>query len=460
MSKDGFKKLNVFIASPSDVVAERERLISVIQQLNGGLADNLGIVLEVKEWSQVIPTMGRGQKVIFDQLPVEQWDIMIGILWLRYGMSSGGSNPEHSGTHEEFNNAYKCWQKTERPRIMFYRCTRPLDDITKIDTVSLTKINNFFKQFETGGENQGLYRSYNTTNEFEDLVRNHLEKILMEYSGSERGKTSLNSNEDPLKSLTPIREVLSDYYDELDSVARQLDAMYGVPTGFIDLDKMIRGMQPSNLLTVASRSSQSKTSFLLSVARNAALTYKKRVVIFLSLGMSNLRVVQHLIAQETGIASQLLTIDKLQNDEWPLVNYAIELIGDAHIVLDDTPALTMKQLNEKSRRLISEYPIDLIIVDNLQFMSSEDNKRNQAKDLDYISLKILAHDLNIPILTGVQLSRNTERRRDKRPDLSDLQEFGSLEDSADVIMFIHHPEQDGVDTSIASRLSEKWPLGW
>src|SRR5215216_6677017 len=121
MPKDGFKKLNVFLASPSDVATEKARLISIVEQLNHGLADNLGIILEVKEWSQVIPSMGRGQKVIFDQLPVEQWDIMIGILWLRYGMPSGGSNSEQSGTHEEFSTAFECWQKTAKPHIMFYR---------------------------------------------------------------------------------------------------------------------------------------------------------------------------------------------------------------------------------------------------------------------------------------------------------------------------------------------------
>src|SRR6266496_4871783 len=136
MTKDGFKKLNVFIASPSDVSTEKARLISIIDQLNHGLADNLGIVLEVKEWSQVVPNMGRGQKVVFDQLPVEEWDIMIGILWLRYGMSSGGSKPERSGTHEEFNTAFEYWQKTGKPRIMFYRCIRSPEDITKIDTDS------------------------------------------------------------------------------------------------------------------------------------------------------------------------------------------------------------------------------------------------------------------------------------------------------------------------------------
>jgi hypothetical protein len=137
MPKNGYKKLSIFIAAPSDVANEKARIVSIVEQLNHGLADQLGIVLDVKEWSQVLPNMGRGQKVIFDQLPVEQWDIMIGILWLRYGMPSGGPAPDRSGTHEEFASAYECWQKTGKPRIMFYRCTRPPADITNIDTNSL-----------------------------------------------------------------------------------------------------------------------------------------------------------------------------------------------------------------------------------------------------------------------------------------------------------------------------------
>ena len=447
MPKDGYKKINIFIATPSDVTFEKTRIISVVEQLNHGLANDLGIVLEVKEWSHVVPNMGRGQKVIFDQLPVEQWDIMIGILWLRYGMSSGGAHLEQSGTHEEFTDAYECWKKTGKPRIIFYRCTRPPEDITKIDTISLSKINDFFKQFETGGNNQGLYYEYSALNDFESVVRNHLEKILMEYSRKESGELPITSIGKFQKEPQPIVDVLSDYYDQFDYNAKVEKATYGVPTGFIDFDILTNGLQPSNFLVVASRTSQSKTGFLLSIARNAALTHKKRIAMFLSLGMSNIKITQYLIAQETGIDSQRLSIGRLQEDEWPLFVRAIEAISDAHIFLDDTPALTLQQLKEKCHRLALENPLDLIIVDNLQFMSDENNTLNQAKDLNYINLKVLAHELNVPVLTGVQLTRSGERRNDKRPQLSDLREFGSLEDSADVIVFIYQPDKYEMDDS-------------
>src|SRR5688500_16078652 len=133
MPVNKYKKLRIFIAAPNDVANEKSRVISVVDQLNHGAADKLGIVLEVKEWSQIAQNMGRGQQIIFDQLPVEEWDIVIGILWLRYGTPSGGSNPEQSGTHEEFITAYESWQKTGKPHIMFYQCVRPPEDLKKID---------------------------------------------------------------------------------------------------------------------------------------------------------------------------------------------------------------------------------------------------------------------------------------------------------------------------------------
>lgn len=440
MPKNGYRKINIFVAAPNDVATEKERINTIVEQLNHGLADELGIVLEVKEWSQVVPNMGRGQKVIFDQLPVDQWDIMVGILWLRYGTPSGGSVADQSGTHEEFNVAYEYWKKSGKPRIMFYRCIRPSEDVTKIDTNSLAKINDFFKQFETGGENQGLYSAYSEINDFEGMIRNHFESLLLNDSEQEHGKISFQTTDQLQKDLQPIKNILLDYFDQVDDSSKHSDAVYGVPTGFIDLDRLTNGLQPSSLSIVGSRSSQSKTSFLLSIARNAALTYKKHIAIFLSLGMSNMKMTNHLIAQETGIDYQRLSVGMLEENEWPLFTHAVEVMADADIYLDDTPALTLKQLKDKSLRLVLENKLDLIIVDNLQFIRREEGSTELGKTPNYIDLKVLAHELDIPILAGVQLTRHGERRIDKRPILSDLNEFGSLEDIADVIMFIYQPE--------------------
>ncbi len=260
---------------------------------------------------------------------------------------------------------------------------------------------------------------------------------------NEAEKAVFNVSERRLKhDLQPISAVLSDYYDHIDELAKRPEDIHGVPTGFIDLDKMLSGLQPSDLLIIAGRPGQGKTGFLLSIAKNAALTHKKHVAIF-SLEMSNEQVVQRLIAQETGIDSHRLRNGKLQDNEWAIFTHAIEVMSDTHIYLDDTPAITPLQLRTKCRRLHMEYGIDLIIIDYLQLMGGDSRNDNRVQEVSHISrsLKVLARELNVPVLTAAQLSRAVEQRTDKRPVLSDLRESGSLEQDADIVMFIYRPDQ-------------------
>jgi len=208
-----------------------------------------------------------------------------------------------------------------------------------------------------------------------------------------------------------------------------------------DLDHLMGGLQKSDLLIVAGRPGSGKTGFLLSLAKNAAQKHKKHVAVF-SLEMSNEQLVQRLIAQETGIDTQRLRTGKLQEDEWPLFTHAIEVLGDTNVWLDDTPALTPMQLRTKCRRLDMEYGLDLVIVDYLQLMSGDTRNDNRVQEVSYISrnLKVLARELNVPVLAAAQLSRAVEQRTDKKPVLSDLRESGSLEQDADIVMFIHRPD--------------------
>ena len=242
--------------------------------------------------------------------------------------------------------------------------------------------------------------------------------------------------------------MLSDYYDRVDQLASRGEDFYGVPTGFIDLDRLLGGLQPSDLLIIAGRPGMGKTGFLLSVAKNAAQKHKKHVAIF-SLEMSNEQLVQRLISQETGIDSQRLRSGKLEDHEWPLFTQAIDVLSDTHIYLDDTPAITPLQLRTKCRRLAMEHSLDLVIVDYLQLMSGDTRNDNRVQEVSYISrnLKVLARELNVPVLTAAQLSRAVEQRTDKRPVLSDLRESGSLEQDADIVMFIYRPDQYEKDTT-------------
>lgn len=249
------------------------------------------------------------------------------------------------------------------------------------------------------------------------------------------------------RDLQSIQQVLSEYYDRIDLLSSRDDEMFGVPTGFIDLDRLLMGLQPSDFIIVAGRPGMGKTAFILSLAKNAAQTYKKHVAVF-SLEMSNEQLVQRLIAQETGIDSQRLRTGKLEDDEWPKFTHAIEVMSDTRIYLDDTPALTPLQLRTKCRRLHLEYNLDLILVDYLQLMSSGSRVENRVQEVSYISrnMKVMARELNVPVIAAAQLSRAVEQRADKEPQLSDLRESGSLEQDADIVMFIHRPEVYERDT--------------
>ena len=263
-----------------------------------------------------------------------------------------------------------------------------------------------------------------------DEVMNEAEKAI--FGVSERRLT---------RDLQPIQHVLSDYYDRIDQIMRRGEETLGVPTGFIDLDRLLGGLQPSDFLLIAGRPGIGKTAFMLSAAKNAAQLHKKHVAVF-SLEMANEQLVQRLISQETGIDIHHLRTGKLSEDEWPLFAHAIEVLGDTRIFLDDTPGLTPLQLRTKCRRLHMEFRLDLVLVDYLQLMSGGIRIENRVQEVSYISrnLKMLARELNTPVLAAAQLSRAIEQRADKEPQLSDLRESGSLEQDADVVMFIHRQD--------------------
>ncbi|MCJ7532991.1 MAG: replicative DNA helicase [Anaerolineales bacterium] len=256
--------------------------------------------------------------------------------------------------------------------------------------------------------------------------------------------------------LQPINVVLGEFYDQLTQRAgRSSEELIGVPTGFYDLDHILGGMQPSDFLIIAGRPAQGKTGFLISAAKNAAQLHNKHVAIF-SLEMSNEQLVQRLIAQETGIDSHRLRTGKREENEWPLFTQSIEALSTTNIFLDDTPGITSLQLRTKCRRLHLEYHLDLIVLDYLQLMGSSRRTENRVQEVSEISrnLKLLARELNVPVLAAAQLSRAVEQRTDKRPILSDLRESGSLEQDADVVMFIHNPEQTDKDSAAKQNIVE------
>jgi replicative DNA helicase len=228
------------------------------------------------------------------------------------------------------------------------------------------------------------------------------------------------------RDLVPIRQVISEYYDRIDYLYRHGDEFIGVPTGFPHIDRLLGGLQKSDLVIVAGRPAMGKTSLALNIAHNAALK-NQRVAIF-SLEMSNEQLVQRLIASETGISSHRLRTGKLKENEWDKFAQATGILSDQHIFIDDTPSISAMQMRTKSRRLHAEHGLDLIIVDYLQLMQGDRRSENRVQEISYISrmLKSLARELNVPVMAASQLSRAVEQRHDKRPLLSDLRESGCL----------------------------------
>jgi len=210
-------------------------------------------------------------------------------------------------------------------------------------------------------------RMLSAANEIAKLAYQQGDSVESAMDGAEKAVFGVSERR-TTRDLQSIKQVLSEYYDRIDEIANRDPDTYGVPTGFIDLDRLLGGLQPSDFLIIAGRPGSGKSAFILSAAKNAAQKFKKHVAIF-SLEMSNDQLVQRMIAQETGIDSQRLRMGKLDEEEWPLLAHAIEVLSGTVLFLDDTPALTPLQLRTKCRRLHLEFHLDLILVDYLQLMS-------------------------------------------------------------------------------------------
>ncbi len=224
------------------------------------------------------------------------------------------------------------------------------------------------------------------------------------------------------------------------------EGMSGMATGFTKLDALTSGWQPSDLIIIAARPGMGKTAFVISMAKNMAITFHQPVALF-SLEMSSVQLITRMISSETGLTSEKLRKGNLEPHEWEQLNVKVKKLSDAPIFIDDTPALSIFDLRAKARRLVSQHGIKIIVIDYLQLMTAGGSNGNREQEISTISrnLKALAKELNIPVIALSQLSRAVETRGgSKRPLLSDLRESGAIEQDADIVSFIFRPEYYGM----------------
>ncbi len=282
-------------------------------------------------------------------------------------------------------------------------------------------------------------RLLDAAGEISQLAYDEEQPVDQVVDGSEKALFAVSQHR-AARDMQPIQEVVRDYYDRVEYLYAHRGEPMGVPTGFKDLDKLLGGFQRSDLLILAARPGVGKTSLMLTFALKAAQK-GKRMAIF-SLEMSAEQIAQRMVAALSQIDAQRLRLGELHDEEWPRFTDAIGLLSEMPIFIDDTPSITAMQLRTKCRRLSAEHGLDMVMVDYLQLMSGESRSENRVQEVSYLSrsLKGLARELDVPLLTASQLSRAVEQRTDKTPVLSDLRESGSIEQDADVVMFIYRDE--------------------
>ena len=297
--------------------------------------------------------------------------------------------------------------------------------------------------------NEIITLGYSQTEEVEDIMDMAERKIFDLLK--ERSKTT----------YTPIKDVLVETFAQIERLYNKSDVITGIPTGFIELDYKTAGLHNSDLILVAARPAMGKSAFVINIASNAAIRAKVPVVIF-NLEMSKEQVANRILCSEAMVDSNKIRTGKIEEEDWTKLAGALGPISDAPIYIDDTPGISIMEIRAKCRKLKLEKNIGLIIIDYLQLVSAS-GKRNSSREQEISeisrSLKILAKELNVPVIALSQLSRAPEQRKDDhRPILSDLRESGAIEQDADIVMFLYRDDyynENSEDKNIAEVILAK-----
>lgn len=299
-------------------------------------------------------------------------------------------------------------------------------------------------------EEKSILRSLiKTSNELVDLGYDQTLEVDEIIEKAEKSVFNLMKNRNQ-KGYTPIKEVLVEAFAQLEKLYNQKEHITGIPTGFIDLDYKTAGLHGSELILVAARPAMGKTAFALNIASNAAVRSNVPVAVF-SLEMSKEQLTSRILASETMIDSNKLKTGKMEEEDWIKLAEGLEPLSEAEMYIDDTPGISITEIRAKCRKLKLEKNIGLVVIDYLQLISGSGSKKNGSREQEISeisrSLKILAKELDIPVIALSQLSRAVEQRKDDhRPMLSDLRESGAIEQDADIVMFLYRDDYYNPDS--------------
>ncbi len=307
---------------------------------------------------------------------------------------------------------------------------------TKVSTAA--HIEHYAKLVADAATKRNVIRLSSTLNELAFDESKEVNDIVDE---AEQQVFSL-SNKQNTKAFVPLKDTLVESFERLDELQKSGGQVRGVSTGFADLDQMLAGFMPSNLIILAARPGTGKTAFSLNIAHHVTVASRKKIGFF-SLEMSKEELVDRLLVSQADIDAWKLKTGKLNQDDFMRLSDAMGVLADAQIFIDDTPGMSIFEMRTRARRLMTEHQIDMIVVDYLQLAHGR-TKDNRVQEVAEISqgLKNIARELKIPVIALSQLSRAVENRGDKAPQLSDLRESGSIEQDADVVMFLYRKDDD------------------
>ena len=306
---------------------------------------------------------------------------------------------------------------------------------------------NAMKYIKIVEEKSTLRNLIKTANEIIELGYDPTEDVSDIMEGAEKKIFNIMQNNDK-KSYSPIKDILVESFTQLEELYNRKQHITGVPSGFTELDYKTAGFHGSDLVLIAARPAMGKSAFALNIATNAAVRANVPVVIF-SLEMSKEQMVNRILCSEAMVDSNKVRTGKLEEDDWTKLAGSIGPLSDAEIYIDDTPGISVMEIRAKCRKLKLEKNIGMVVIDYLQLVQGS-NRRNGSREQEISeisrSLKILAKELNVPVIALSQLSRAVEQRPDHRPMLSDLRESGAIEQDADIVMFLYRDDYYNPDS--------------